>query len=224
MPAGVNGTTFSKVVFGVAATMSQLHSIHVIHRDLRPLNVFVNTRGEPVLTGFFFSRFYSESDQLTMCIGTPLFMAPELSTDTDRPDYSDKVDVYAYGLLLHSIFTDTPVLTTGRVRNWPQLIMRTGHGTRYVRPDGTPDAFWQLITECWDHDPDRRPSFADITERMMRCDDFTFEGTDMAEYHEYRDRIVRESSAIPRVDPSPVLSQLRGLGIDVDAIPGLARP
>jgi hypothetical protein len=56
---------------------------------------------------------------------------------------------------------------------------------------------------------------------MMASDDFTLSGTDMPEYHEYRTRLIRESSAARPVDPSPVLAQLRSLGIDVDSIDGL---
>jgi hypothetical protein len=84
-----------------------------------------------------------------------------------------------------------------------------------------PDPFWDLISECWHLEPDQRPSFADITRRMLDCDDFTIEGTDLDEYHEYRVRIMRELSNVPPVDPSPILEQLRSLGIDIDSISGL---
>jgi serine/threonine protein kinase len=217
----VNFTTISKAIFGVAATMCQLHDRHVLHRDLKPGNVLLNERGEPLLTGFDLSRFYSQSDQMTEGhVGSPVFMAPEIFA-TDLVAYSEKIDVYSFGLFLYSIFTDSYTLTSGPVRSSQRLMMEVARGHRYVRPARMPDAFWQLICECWDSAPDRRPSFAEITKRMMDSDDFTIEGTDLSEYHEYRNRLMRESSNVPVIDWSRIEAQLRSLGIDIDSITGL---
>jgi hypothetical protein len=57
---------------------------------------------------------------------------------------------------------------------------------------------------------------------MMAHDDFTLPDTDMSEYHEYWTRLMRESSVMRRIDPSPILAQLRSLGMDVDSIKGLS--
>jgi hypothetical protein len=220
LPGGVNGTTLSKVVFGVAATMSQLHGVSLIHRDLTPSNVFVSAQGEPILGGFCLSKFSRGEQSVVENIGTPVFIAPELLDGRE----SSAVDVYAYGILLYSIFTEPRMLTSGPVGNQQRLLVRVVMGDRFVKPDAIPGCFWTLITECWDRSPERRPSFADITRRMMNCDDFTFEGTDMADYHAYRDRIVQDSSTVPRIIPVPAVASLRTLGIGIDGVRGLIRP
>jgi hypothetical protein len=98
---------------------------------------------------------------------------------------------------------------------------RVAKGVRYVRPPTVPDAFWNLICECWRQEPDDRPSFEEITWKMRTCDDFTLSGTELSEYQEYRTRLMRESANVQRIDPFPILVQLRRFGIDIDSMGGL---
>jgi hypothetical protein len=58
---------------------------------------------------------------------------------------------------------------------------------------------------------------------MMSGDDFAFEGTDMTDYHAYRDRVVRESALVPRIRLAPVVAPLQTLGIDIEGFRKLMR-
>jgi hypothetical protein len=149
-------------------------------------------------------------------------MAPEVGLDV-LPVSGDKIDVYSFGVFLSRIFVDGDTLETGHVQNAQQrcLALQIASRFRRVRPETIPDAFCTLIAECWHRRPDRRPSFAEITRRMMDSDAFTIAGTDMKEYHEYRDRLMRESSNVPQIDWSPIEAQLRSLGIPLDSLTGL---
>jgi serine/threonine protein kinase len=227
-PPGVNATTCSKVIFGVAATMSQLHARHILHRALTPGHVLLSARGEPLLTGFRCSRFEPESDDMASETdyrhfiehpsGGLHFMAPEIYA---AESYTDKVDVFSFAVFLYSIFAQSFTFASGRGRTAKEPLTHFAKGERFVRPRVMPDTFWDLICDCWHQEPDRRPSFAEITQRMMDCDDFTIDGTDLKEYHRFRTRIVRETANAPRVDPSPILEQLKTLGIDVASIKAL---
>jgi hypothetical protein len=125
-------------------------------------------------------------------------------------------------MFLYLIWTSEFWFTDGRVPDSPGAVLRwVSGGGRFARPRSMPDAFWGLINECWVHRPARRPSFGEITRRMMSCDDFTLPGTDLREYPEYRHRMMRECSEGCLTDPAGVLTQLRSLGIDVDSIAGL---
>ncbi|KAL2913882.1 hypothetical protein HK105_206616 [Polyrhizophydium stewartii] len=39
-------------------------------------------------------------------------------------------------------------------------------GERPSRPVGVPDALWRLIEDCWQQDPAKQPSFAQVVERL----------------------------------------------------------
>eukprot|EP00906_Rhabdomonas_costata_P035423 RCo049760 len=78
-----------------------LHSINVIHRDLKCDNIFLNgNRGEVKIGDFGLSialvKTYAQS-----VIGTPEFMAPELYEEK----YTEKVDIYSFGMCLLEMAT-----------------------------------------------------------------------------------------------------------------------
>jgi hypothetical protein len=218
LPSGLNETTFSKVIVGVALIMSQLNALDILHRDLNGTTVVVNERGEPLLIGFHCARFHAEEDDV-VASGPPLFQAPEV---IEGKCYSLTSDVFAYAVLLYRIFTPSIVLATGRLVTASSLLLRAiMSGERYVRPPGITDLLWDLITACWRQSADDRPSFAGIAAKMMNSDDYILPGTDIDEYHEYRSRMALESSMGRCVDRAAVLDQLRGFGFDVDSVTGL---
>jgi serine/threonine protein kinase len=194
---GFGPTEQSKAVFGVASTMAQIHERSVIHRDLKPSHVSLDANWEIRIGGFHLSRVHGK--RMTMAIGSPVFMAPELfvslpcfwMSDVYDDKYSLPVDVYACGVLLYQFFADKFVLEgmEGPVGGTQELWTAVGKGRRYKRPIGVPDPFWNLITQCWAHDPADRPSFGRIVKLMLESNDFTFPGTDLEKYNEYRQRM-----------------------------------
>jgi serine/threonine protein kinase len=188
--ANFGPTEESKAVFGIAATMAQVHKHNAIHRDLKPGNIFLDDNWEIRIADFGLAKIVTGSVKMTMAIGSPVFMAPELF-QSDLP-YSLPVDVYAYGVLLYHFFTNQWVFKLGEkpVRNASQLMTKVANRERFVpRPGLIPPAFWDLIQQCWKHEADDRPSFEEIVRMMLESDDYTFEETDLEKYHEYRERM-----------------------------------
>jgi serine/threonine protein kinase len=184
-------TEFSKVIFGVASVMAKVHQRKVIHRDLKAQNIFLDDHWEMKIADFGLSRVVSVGTQMTMSVGTPLYMAPELFNDDNH--YDEKVDVYAYAIMLYQIFSAKVELTSGPARTSQQLMMRIMAGVRFVKPEGISEPFWELIQKCWDRSPAKRPSFAAITALMIKDPEkFVLPGTDMVKYKEYQKRINAE--------------------------------
>ena len=187
---GWGATKKSIVTFGTAVAMAYVHSKNVLHRDLKPDNIFLNEYFEPVVGDFFCSRF--EDVDMTMYVGSPLFMAPELIDDA-YGGYTKSIDVYAYGVTLFQIFSDSIVLDrgTGRIRAPQQLMLNVMRGARLARVPGIPDCLWDLICSCWAHKPEDRPTFVEIVERLRDSTDWIFPGTDLDMLREYQERIVQ---------------------------------
>jgi hypothetical protein len=94
-------------------------------------------------------------------------------------------------------------------QDFQQLMMRIGKGVRYPRPKGIPDALWQLVTECWQQEAVKRPTFAEIVERLKNSMDFTFPGTNLTAYKEFQDRLTQE--CVSDVRPIEMIDDLCNL-------------
>lgn len=162
------------IMIGCAHAMASLHRIGIIHRDLKSMNVMLNDKLYPVITDFGISRFAnSESTLMTQQIGTPHWMAPEVfSSDT----YSNKVDVYAYAVLLWELLAES---TPFKGYNGQQIMIAVCQkNERPMIPVKTPTKLRSLIQRCWDFDPTKRPSFEQIC-KVLDAKKVFFEGTDM---------------------------------------------
>lgn len=97
----------ASVVFPVAlqaaGALAYMHSMMVVHRDIKSHNVLLTAGSHPVakLCDFGLARFRSELCTGTLqWAGTPAYMAPELFA---KKRYGDAVDVFAFGILIWEV-------------------------------------------------------------------------------------------------------------------------
>ncbi len=94
----------------VCAGLGFIHARGVIHRDIKPGNLFVGLDGH--LTLLDFGVAHDPNHQLTrtgLLIGTPQYMAPEQVTGTGKVDH--RADLYALATVLFESLTGGPVFT-----------------------------------------------------------------------------------------------------------------
>ena len=103
-----------------------------------------------------FSMMHYISNDLTMAIGAPAYMAPEvLSCDND---YNEKVDVYSFGVIMYMM------LNQGEM---PKInIVDIGAGKKAPIPNTVNEFSKILINECWNFNPEDRPSFDTICQQL----------------------------------------------------------
>jgi serine/threonine protein kinase len=176
-------TRRSCVAFAIAAGMDYLHSRNIVHRDLKPENVLLDEALLPRIADFGFAKWVSVSNQMEMTrgIGTPIYMAPELYSSYDEPDYTGKVDVFAFGILLFAMFTSQ--VPFSQYKNGGALRIAVANGERPECPDDLPPDVVGLMQRCWDASPERRPSFAEILEAP---EGFLLSNSDEAAFKEFR--------------------------------------
>ncbi|OHT05223.1 TKL family protein kinase [Tritrichomonas foetus] len=154
----LDATGLTICAIDIAQGMRFLHSLQIIHRDLKSLNVLLDSNGNAKICDFGFSRQTNKDQLMTQNVGTPHWMAPELLGGSIS--YDEKIDVYAYGIVLWEIMTQKlPYVGLEASQIIGQVLL---NDIRPTIPPNSPPEFTKLIEMCWARDPRNRPSFEDI--------------------------------------------------------------
>ncbi|MBX3274698.1 MAG: serine/threonine protein kinase [Sandaracinaceae bacterium] len=96
------------IVDCIASALEVAHDAEVIHRDLKPDNIFLPATGSPraKLVDFGLSRVAKQDKSLTtsgMIIGTPRYMAPEQIKNASATGPAS--DIYSFGVIVYECLT-----------------------------------------------------------------------------------------------------------------------
>lgn len=90
-----NTDEYLKLIWQIASGIADIHSLDVIHRDIKPNNMKVDGEGVIKIFDFGLARDEGPSAATQGFIGTRGFAAPELYQD--EAQFTAAVDVYAFG-------------------------------------------------------------------------------------------------------------------------------
>ncbi len=151
------------IVRALAGALSHAHERGVVHRDVKPENIFVS--GWLVKLGDFGSGRIASLASVTgasLTWGTPEYVAPELFT---RGRADPRSDLYALGVVYHELLTGR--LPWSREETLTRLA--AGRATPTLRPTGAGAPVDRLIADLLAVDPSARP--ASGSEVAGRLDD-----------------------------------------------------
>ena len=94
----------------VARAVQYAHGQGILHRDLKPGNVLLDGRGEPLVSDFGLAKWLDTSSHLTRTLtifGTPGYIAPE-QVNGSAGKLGPASDIYSLGAILFDLLTGHP--------------------------------------------------------------------------------------------------------------------
>ncbi|KAK9502014.1 hypothetical protein O3M35_012626 [Rhynocoris fuscipes] len=146
----------------VSRGMAYLESKRYLHRDLACRNVLLASVDKVKIGDFGLVRVVpEESDCYVMSEHSKVpfpWCAPE---SLRRRQFSHKSDAWMWAVSVWEMFTFGEEPWIGL--NGTQILVKIDRdGERLPRPDACPPKLYNLMLQCWDKDPAKRPSFAEI--------------------------------------------------------------
>lgn len=160
---------YKKVVqlaLDMARGLSYLHSQKIVHRDVKAENMLLDRRKKVKIADFGVARVEAQDDDnMTGQTGTLGYMAPEVLEG--RP-YDHKCDVYSFGVLLWETYCCALAYPNYSIADISYHVVKLG-----IRPDiprCCPKPLSEIMTRCWDGNPDHRPEMAEVVAMLERID------------------------------------------------------
>ncbi|KAE8574377.1 hypothetical protein XENTR_v10003405 [Xenopus tropicalis] len=155
--------SFMHIISQVAEGMVFLEKEHVVHRDLAARNVLVGEKLVCKVADFGLARILKDDlYSLQGNIKIPIkWTAPEVLT---RSIYSTKSDVWSYGIVMYEVYMLGQMPYQGM--NNQEVKDKVTSGYRLPKPDDCSPDIYNLMLECWQKNPNRRPSFFELVEKL----------------------------------------------------------
>mmetsp|Transcript_76613 Transcript_76613/g.228306 ORF Transcript_76613/g.228306 Transcript_76613/m.228306 type:complete len:611 (+) Transcript_76613:58-1890(+) len=93
------------VMLGLLSALRYVHSLDILHRDVKPENILLASDGRSVLADFGIACHISDEVRTVKPCGSPGYVAPEVFS---FKRYGQKVDIFSSGCVLYFIFTGRP--------------------------------------------------------------------------------------------------------------------
>ncbi|XLR33043.1 hypothetical protein S83_060943 [Arachis hypogaea] len=155
-----------RMAVDVAKGMNYLHTSHppIVHRDLKSPNLLVSKHWVLKVCDFGLSRMKHHTFLSSKSYaGTAEWMAPEVLRNELA---NEKCDIYSFGVILWELAT---TMIPWQGLNQMQVVGAVGFQNRRLEiPDDVDPEVEQIIRDCWQMDPQLRPSFSELLSRLCQ--------------------------------------------------------
>jgi serine/threonine protein kinase len=166
--------SFLRFAIALAAALARLHGGDLIHKDIKPANILVNSGTWAVwLTGFgiasHFPREREASGSTEAIGGTLAYMAPEQTGRTNR-SIDSRSDLYACGIILYETITGSLPFSASDPMEWIHCHIARLPTPPSERVDGIPSPIEAIILKLLAKSPeDRFQTAAGLEADLRTC-------------------------------------------------------
>uniref|UniRef100_H3CWP0 mitogen-activated protein kinase kinase n=1 Tax=Tetraodon nigroviridis TaxID=99883 RepID=H3CWP0_TETNG len=157
-----------KITVAIVKALEHLHSnLSVIHRDVKPSNVLINTLGQVKMCDFGISGHLVDSVAKTLDAGCKPYMAPErINPDLNQKGYSVKSDIWSLGItMIELAILKFPYESWGTP--FQQLKQVVDEPSPQLPTDGFSPEFVDFISKCLRKKPNDRPTYTKLMEHAF---------------------------------------------------------
>jgi serine/threonine protein kinase len=149
-----------KIMVNIAESLEEIHNENAIHRDLHSGNILYNRYSNYWLISDL--GFCGPADKkLENIYGNLPYIAPEVIVGKR---YTKASDIYSIGMLMWEISSGHPPFVN--YEDDYDLAMDIVNGMRPKVISGTPSKYKELMEQCWDADPTKRPDVITVLDKI----------------------------------------------------------
>src|SRR5499426_1124415 len=163
---------FLRVAIGLTVSLGQLHRRGLVHKDVKPSNIFVKIdTGEVWLAGFGIAsslpRERQSPDPPEVIAGTLAYMAPEQTGRMNR-SIDSRSDLYSYGVTLYEMLTGELPFTASDPIEWVHCHIARHPVPPHERVKTVPASVSAIVMKLLAKPPEERYQTASGVESDLR--------------------------------------------------------
>lgn len=150
--------------YQTAKGVSYLHSLKLVHRDIKPPNLLLQNYCRKIKICDFGTACLART-HMTSNQGSVMWMAPEVFSSQQ---YTEKCDVFSWAITFWEVLARKKPVNDRDISPFAIMWSVVTFNTRPNLLLSCPQFIEDLIVKCWSHDPAERPSMRQVETLMER--------------------------------------------------------